>query len=47
MKAGDRVGLLVDRFNSSMKIYKNGKDLGFMFQNNETMKSCGQLYPTL
>ena len=34
MKTGDKIGFLVDMWNGSIKIYKNGNDLGFVFENN-------------
>ena len=47
MKTGDKIGFLIDMCNGSIKIYKNGNDLGYVFENNAMLKNCEELFPTL
>ena len=41
------IGFEVDLKHNSMKLFKNKKDCGYIFEGNVNMKKCTELYPTL
>ena len=46
-EAGDICGLHINMDTSSMSVYRNGRRLGWLFQNNKNLKNCAEVYPTI